>query len=385
MRFIHTADWHLGRLFHGVHLTEDQSHVLRQFLDVVRDAKPDVVLVAGDIYDRAIPPPEAVDLLDEVLSRLVLDLQVPTILIAGNHDSPGRLNFGARLLAGRKLYVTGTLPARCVAIPFADGAGPVHIYPVPYAEPAVVRQCMECTTINDHDSAMRALCAAIRAGHTDGVRSILVGHAFVAGGAESESERPLSVGGAGTVDASCFDGFEYVALGHLHSPQRISAAGEVRYCGSLLKYSFEECAQAKGVYVVEMDAAGACTSTHVPLVPRRDVRRISGTIAELLRGPADGKGREDYIEATITDDGPVLDAVGRLREVYPNLLNLRRPERELGALSGDRPNVRGMDEPALFNAFYKHVTGGDLSPDQERAFAETVDAMRQVEREVQPS
>src|SRR5436190_19824312 len=144
MRFIHTADWHLGRLFHGVHLTDDQHHALMQVVELVKEERPDAVLVAGDIYDRAIPPPEAVELLDEVLSRLVIDLKIPVVLIAGNHDSPGRLHFGSRLLAGRRLYVTGTLPKTCTPLIFDDFHGPVHFYPLPYAEPATVRACLEC-------------------------------------------------------------------------------------------------------------------------------------------------------------------------------------------------------------------------------------------------
>src|SRR4051794_40817170 len=210
MRFIHTADWHLGRLFHGVHLTNDQHHALMQLVELVKQERPDAVLVAGDIYDRAIPPPEAVELLDEVLCRLVIDLKIPVVLIAGNHDSPQRLNFGSRLLANRRLYVTGNLPAKCESVVFADEHGPVHVYAVPYCEPMLVRQCLECEDVVDHDSAMRALVARIGTTHPSGERKILMAHAFVAGGAECESERPLSVGGAGTVDAASLGGFDYV-------------------------------------------------------------------------------------------------------------------------------------------------------------------------------
>jgi exonuclease SbcD len=363
MRFIHTADWHLGRLFHGVHLTEDQHHALMQFVELVKEERPDAVLVAGDIYDRAIPPPEAVELLDEVLCRLVIDLKIPTVLIAGNHDSPQRLHFGSRLLADRRLYVTGNLPARCESVVFRDEHGPVHVYAVPYCEPMIVRQCLECEEVVDHDSAMRALVGRIRATHAMGERKILMAHAFVAGGAECESERPLSVGGAGTVDVGSLGGFDYVALGHLHCPQRIGG-GEVRYSGSLLKYSFDEVHQPKGVYVIEMDGRGACAVRTVPITPRRDVRKIEGLIEDLLAGPRDGKSNEDYLEVTITDDGPVLDAIGRLREVYPNVMSIRRPERVNGAGAGDRPDIRGKTALQLFGAFYRHVTA-----EQERACA----------------
>jgi exonuclease SbcD len=380
MRFIHTADWHLGRLFHGVHLTEDQHHALMQLVEVVREERPDVLLVSGDIYDRAIPPPEAVELLDEVLCRLVIDLQIPVVLIAGNHDSAQRLNFGSRLLSNRRLYVTGNLPRTCESVIFKDAHGPVHVYALPYAEPMMVRECLGDEGIVDHDSAMRGLVGRIAKHRPAGERAILMAHAFVAGGAECESERPLSVGGAGTVDAGALAGFDYVALGHLHAPQRIGGDG-IRYSGSLLKYSFDEAQQAKGIYLVEMDGAGACDVRQIKLTSRRDVRRIEGTMAELLKGPGDGKSTEDYLEVTLLDDGPVLDAIGRLREVYPNVMMIRRPEKMNGAAAGDRPDIRGKNVLELFGAFFKHVTQNELLPEQERALAAVVEETERRTRE----
>ena len=380
MRFIHTADWHLGRLFHGVHLTDDQHHALMQLVEVVRAERPDALLVSGDIYDRAIPPPEAVELLDEVLCRLVIDLQIPVVLIAGNHDSAQRLNFGSRLLSNRRLYVTGTLPRTCESVIFGDAHGPVHVYALPYAEPMTVRECLGGEGIIDHDSAMRALAARIAKHRPAGERAILMAHAFVAGGAECESERPLSVGGAGTVDAGALSGFNYVALGHLHASQRIGGDG-IRYSGSLLKYSFDEASQAKGIYLVEMDGVGACEVRQIKLTPRRDVRRVEGTMAELLKGPTDGKSKDDYLEVTLLDDGPVLDAIGRLREVYPNVMMIRRPEKMNGAAAGDRPDIRGKTALQLFGAFFKHVTQNDLLPEQERAFAAVVEETQRQARE----
>jgi exonuclease SbcD len=380
MRFIHTGDWHLGRLFHGVHLTDDQAHVLHQLVELVRETKPDVILVAGDVYDRAVPPPEAVELLDEILSRLVLDLQAPVIVIAGNHDSPNRLQFGSRVMAGTRLHITGQLPRKCEPLVLHDGHGPVHFFAVPYAEPPVVRQCLECDELPDHNAAMRATMDCLRAAREACGRSVLIAHAFVVGGAGCESERPLSVGGAGTVDAECFDGFNYVALGHLHCPQQLGD-GRLRYCGSLLKYSFDEAAQAKSVYVVEMDGDGRCACETVSFSPRREVRRVQGLMSELLAGPRDAASREDYVEVLLTDPGPVLDPAGRLRDLFPNLLNIRFPERELLAATGDRPQIKGLDEKALFKAFYTHVQGNDLAPEHESAFVAIVEQMRQKQRE----
>jgi exonuclease SbcD len=245
----------------------------------------------------------------------------------------------------------------------------------------VVRECVGCDDVVDHDTAMRALVARIHAHRPAGERAILIAHAFVAGGAECESERPLSVGGAGTVDASSLDGFDYVALGHLHCPQRIGK-GEVRYSGSLLKYSFDEAHQPKGVYLVEMDARGACKVDTIRLTPRRDVRRIEGEMADLLKGPIDGRSPDDYLEVTLTDDGPVLDAIGRLREVYPNVMSIRRPERVGAGQAGDRPDIRGKTALQLFGAFYQHVAAAELSPEQEAAFAAVVEETDRRTREV---
>ena len=383
MRFIHTADWHLGRLFHGQHLTEDQAVVLDQLVGLAHEARPDVIVVAGDIYDRAVPPPEAVELLDDVLSRLVLDLRIPVILIAGNHDSPNRLNFGARLLAGRRLYVCGNLPRQPALATFHDTTGPVHFLSVPYAEPATVRQCLECPAVTDHNSAMAHYLDYARTNAiTPNTRTILIAHAFVAGGSECESERPLSVGGAGTVDPACFAGFHYVALGHLHCRQPIpSTPGG--YCGSLMKYSFDEADQPKGAFVVDMDAAGNCTQEFIPLKPRRDVRRITGRLADLLNGPTNAsENRDDYLEVTLLDEGVVLDAIGRLREVYPNVLSLARAASSEGPDDPHaRPDVRRMDDAQLFAAFYRHVRGADLTETQRQAFATVADDLLRRQRE----
>jgi len=423
MRFIHTADWHLGRLFHGVHLTDDQRYALMQFVELVRDTKPDAVLVAGDIYDRAVPPPEAVDLLDEVLCKLVLEIKVPVVLIAGNHDSPNRLSFASRLFRDNRLYVSGALGRETRAVTFSDRWGKVQVYPVPYAEPATVRQALGdgCDGVVCHDSAMREICGRIHSSHALADRSILVGHAFVAGGSECESERPLSVGGAGTVSVSALAGFGYVALGHLHgaqvmsnvkgqmskvgeersvgdgealdsslpsSPLRASVpsglrvSNEIRYSGSLLKYSFDEAHHLKGVHVVEMDGQGKCAVETVRLTPRRDVRRISGTMVELLGAEGAEGSREDYLEVMVTDEGPVLDPVGRLRQVYPNVMSIQRPRREGGGVAADRVDVRGKTAVELFGAFFKHVNGEEMTQEQGAALVSVVEEIALKEREV---
>ncbi len=387
MRFIHTADWHLGRLFHQTHLTEDQAHVLDQLVGIANESRVDAVLVAGDIYDRAVPPPDAVELLDDVLSRIVLGIGTPVVLIAGNHDSADRLNFASRLLEGRGLHVRGHCAAKCAPIIFNDAAGPVHVYPLPFAEAGQVRHILDDdAAIVDHQTAMAAQTKRIREALAPGLRSILIGHAFVVGGLTCESERPLSVGGAGTVDASVFSGFQYTALGHLHAPQVVGsgdngASSTVRYSGSLLKYSFDECTQQKGVHIVEMNAAGECSVETIPLTPRRDVRRIKGMFADLVKS-SDGMAGADYVEITLLDDGPVIDAMGRLRAVWPNAMNvLRQDSTSVGAGAAQRIDVRGQSELELFELFYEQITGEALGVDHRTVFVDLVDRIRMEERE----
>ena len=383
MRILHTADWHLGRLFFGMQLVPDQAHVLDQLVALVADARPDVVVIAGDIYDRAVPPPEAVDLLDDVLCRLVIGQATPVILIAGNHDSPGRLEFGSRLLEARRLHVRGALRSPIEPVNFQDTDGPVHFYPVPYAEPSTLRHALKEETVVDHASGMRAVTSAIRAADPSAARRVLIGHAYVAGGEPcGESERPLSVGGAGTVDRACFEGFQYTALGHLHRPQSIGAA--IHYSGAILKYAFDESDQERGVILANLAGDGSCAIERIALTPRRQLRRIRGRMADLLAGEAAAFGAacDDYIEATLLDDGPIVDAMIRLRAAWPNVLQVRREAiASLAQRSGDRPDVRGISEIDLFTSFFQHVTGSAPSDEQRQAMIEITDEMDRHRRE----
>jgi exonuclease SbcD len=382
MRFIHTADWHLGRLFHGVHLTEDQAHILDQLIDFVKDSKPDVLLIAGDIYDRAVPPPEAVALLDDALSRLVLDLKVPVVLIAGNHDSPHRLGFGSRLLSGHRLHIFGSISDELTPIVIEDQAGPVYVYAVPYVEPPVIRESLRVDTIQDHQAAMLTLIGRIHQVHPEGKRSVLLAHTFVVGGLECESERPLSVGGAGAVACTFFEGFDYVALGHLHRPQT-AGRDSIQYSGSLLKYSFSEANHSKSVSLVEMDAQGRCRVERTSLTVRRDVRCIEGYLADILTGPKSGENPQDYLMVRLLDTGAILDAIGKLREVYPNVLHIERPDLMAGGeMHGSRADHLKMNDTELFASFFLQATGEHLTEEQKSAFTLAVNALRQREREV---
>ena len=383
MRLLHTGDWHLGRLFHGVHLTDDQAHILTQVVDIAREERVDVVIIAGDVFDRAVPPVEAVSLLDEVLSRLAADLAIPVIIIAGNHDSARRLAFGSKLLAANGLHVAGAVSDLVlpVTLDFGGRGGPVHFYCLPYAEPAEVRLAFDDEEINTHDSAMSARVTPIRAARSQKrykERAVLVAHAFVERCEQSESERPLTVGGAGSVKNGRFDGFSYVALGHLHRPQR-AGKDAIQYAGSLLKYSFTEAEHKKSVTIVDLDEDDKLTFERIPLKARRDVRVIEGSFQELLSGtPSD-----DFVLARILGREAILDALGKLREIYPNVLHIERPEfvSQLSSLVGGVRDVRRLDYGALFKAFYKEVTGLEVSTKESELFSKVVEEVQNEERE----
>lgn len=382
MKLIHTADWHLGRVYHGVALLEDQAHVLDQFVALVRDEKPDAVLVAGDIYDRSVPPADAVRLLDDTLTRLVVGEGVPVVVIAGNHDGPDRLGFGARLLAAAGLTVRGAASADSAPLILGDGHGEVAFYPLPYAEPALLRHHLGDERITDHHAGLQALLGRLRAAHDPSRRSVLVAHAFVAGGAASESERPLAVGGSGAVGAEVFADFDFVALGHLHRPQSL-AGGRLHYAGSLLKYSFAEAGHGKSVSVVEIDGGGAVTIRPVALTPRRDLRIVTGRLADILAGAAADPGRDDYILARLDDSGALLDAMSKLRTAYPNALAIERPQLAGSghAAGGDH---RRIDMGELFAGFYREMTGLALDAAGSALLQAEIAALRQAEREVEP-
>ena len=382
MRFLHTADWHLGKLLHGEHLTDDQRGLLGQLCGIVEETAPDVVLMAGDVYDRSVPPSDAVELLDDVLSQLVLELGVPVVAIAGNHDSPDRLDFGSRILRGQGLHVFSKPTAEPGPVTIEDEHGPVHITGLPYAEPPQARHVFEDPAIKTHDEVLAAQAEAARSALPEDERAIAVAHVFAQGGELADSERPLAVGGAETVHASRFDRFDYVALGHLHRRQSVEE-GRIEYSGSLMKYSFDETGHSKSVNLVEMDGEGHCTVERIPLEPERDLRRVEGTLAEIQVGPDPDENRQDYIWVTLQDDGPVVDAMSRVRETYPNALHVEHPARaEVSSLGGLASTLQAQDEEEVFEEFVSHVTGEDsLSEGKQEVLEEAFGRLREEERE----
>lgn len=381
MRILHTADWHVGRIFYGIHLTDEQAHVLEQFVNLVKEAKADVVVIAGDIYDRAVPPTEAVRLLDDVLSQILMDCHIPVIMIAGNHDSPERLGFGNRLLARQGLHVFGSPGTHLHQVVLKDNTGPVCFVPLPYAEPAAVREKYKADDLADHNDALRHMVDYQLARVPSGSRIVGIAHAFVAGGTTSESERPLSVGGSGQVAPHIFNAFHYTALGHLHNAQ--TAGNErIRYAGSLLKYSFDEAAHQKGISVIDLDARGDVSIEQVSLTPRREVRRISGLLSDILQAPQTGGNKEDYLLVTLEDREPILDVMGKLRQVYPNILHVEKPYLSpTGDLRKPDLDYRRQSEAQIFGAFFHQVTGETMSAEQESRLAGLLNEMFRQKRE----
>jgi DNA repair protein SbcD/Mre11 len=364
MRILHTSDWHLGRIFHGVHLTEDQADILNKLLYLIKDSKPDVILIAGDLFDRSVPPVEAVNLLDEVVSKIVLDLKIPTIMIAGNHDSPDRIHFGSRLMEASRLRVFGKFSKDLNPIAIEDSFGAINFYPLPYVEPMAIREEFNDNNVHTHDDAMFKIMSNIKNSIDKTKRNVLIAHTFAAGGESSESERPLSIGGSGVVNSAHFSDFDYVALGHLHRPQR-AGSDKIMYSGSLMKYSFSEVDQKKYIPIIDMDEKGNISVENIVLNPRRDLRCVEGYIDDILKGPQNGESKNDYIMVTLKDEGAILDAMGKIRSVYPNCLHIERPQlTPSGNLCGPDSNFKKMSIEDLFSSFYKQMTDSEMSEEQ---------------------
>ncbi|HEY4552989.1 MAG TPA: exonuclease SbcCD subunit D [Bacillaceae bacterium] len=375
MKIIHTADWHLGKLVHGIYMTEQQREILRQFVDLVAEEQPDAVIIAGDLYDRSVPPTDAVELLDEVLFKINVEYKTPVLAISGNHDSAERLSFGSSWYRHSKMYINGRLQD-CIEPVRLNGA---NVYLVPYAEPGEVKQWFDDSSIHSHQDAMMRVTGELERNLDHGAINILVGHAFVTGGKTSESERTLSVGGSGCVDASCFGPFAYTALGHLHSPDAIRHE-TVRYSGSLLKYSFSESRHNKSVSIIHFDQNGDYSLEERYLQPKQDMRELTGYLEELL-DPSfhHNQKTDDFLKVTLLDEGALIDPIGKLRQVYPHVLHLERKadqadmNRKWQLASG---NLEKKTEIDLFEDFYKEITAREWTEDKRKIMEEVMNSVK---------
>jgi len=375
MLMLHTSDWHLGRSLHRADLRAAQAAFLDHLISTVRAEKVDVVLVAGDVYDRAVPPVDAVELCEDALLRLH-DTGARIVLISGNHDSARRLGFGSGLLDKAGVHLRTHLARLARPVLLEDAHGPVAVYGVPYAEPDAVRGELP----GDIKGHAGVLGHAVRSIHADadarGVRRrVVMAHGWVTGGVASESERDITVGGVGQVPAATFAGFSYVALGHLHGQQTL--AGHLRYSGSPLPYSFSEAAHRKGSWLVELDAAGTKRAELVPAPGYRRLSLLRGRLGDLLGSPAYAQYENDFVSVTLTDPSRPEGPMDALRSRFPHVLVLAfEPEGAQPDARCYRARVVGRDDRAIAEEFIQHVRNAPATDGERRLLTDAFEAVR---------
>ena len=371
MRLLHTSDWHVGRSLHGTDLLAEQEAVLARLAEVVTEERVDVVLVAGDVYDRAVPSADATAVLDRALTRLRA-AGAAVVLTPGNHDSARRLGFGAGLLAVSGVHVRAVTPALDEPVLLSDEHGDVAVYGLPYLEPEVARHELGlsaggASAGRSHEAVLTAAMDRVRADLflRPGTRSVVLAHAFVGGGVPSDSERDICVGGVDLVPAGVFDGVDYVALGHLHRPQTLSP--RIRYSGSPLAYSFGEAGQQKQAWLVDLDAGGLAAVRAVPLPVPRPLTVLTGTLAELLADPAHADVAQHFVSARLTDPVRPADPMRQLQGRFPHCVHL---EWAGGAAVEDTRSyterLRGRSDVQIAEEFVAHVRPGRTATAGER-------------------
>ena len=321
MKLIHLSDLHIGKRIYGFSMLEEQKHILQQILQMIKKEQADGIMIAGDLYDKGVPPAEAVQVFDKFLTELA-DLNVPIFAISGNHDSPERIAFASSLLRGRNVFFSPVYDGNVCRVSLQDKYGEVNIYLLPFLKPSIVRHALEEKYEKELqiESYQEAIEAAIKEMNVDKEkRNVLVAHQFVTGAKQCESEE-LQIGGIDQISVETFADFDYVALGHLHSPQKVGRE-TVRYCGTPLKYSFSEADHKKSVTVVELFEKGKVEVSTIPLKPFRDLQKIKGTYLEITSKSFYEKvNQENYIQVTLTDEEDIPDGLEKLRLFYPNLM-----------------------------------------------------------------
>ena len=375
MRLIHLSDLHIGKRVNEVSMLEEQEYVLRQILQIIDAEQPDAVLIAGDVYDKSVPPAEAVTLFDDFLCRLA-KRELPVFIISGNHDSPERLAFGNRLLEHSGVHISPVYNGEIEPITLMDEHGTVHFWLLPFVKPAHVRRFYPEAGIESYTDAVGTAIQHMALDKS--ARNVLLTHQFVTGAATCESEE-LSIGGTDNIDADVFKDFDYVALGHLHGPQNVGS-NRIRYCGTPLKYSFSECGHCKSVTVVELGAKGELALYFCPLHPRHDMRQIRGTFAELTDKANYGSAAtDDYMQITLPDEEDVPEAVGRLRVIYPNLMNLAydNTRTRTNQVLGNAENVHLKSPLELFAELYIKQNNQPMSEEQSAFVQELIEHIRE--------
>ena len=393
MRFLHTADWHLGRIFYGQYLTDDQAYVLEhQFFTILKEEKIDGILLAGDVFDRAVPPIEAIELWDSIITRLAMDYKVPLFVVSGNHDGAERLEVGRSMLSESGIHIWGSPHHALQPFEFEGADGRVAICPMPFSEPRRIGDALglnpseskpvdtdmtddtlfsyvddkdqEAVALNLHnyDQMYQSWSDYLYKQVPKRMRSIAISHAFVMGGEVGGSERTLSVGGSEQVSPHVFKNFHYTALGHLHGPQRMGA-DHIRYSGSPLKYSFDEHEQKKSFTIIDLDTNGKVDISTIPVEAKRDVVILEGYFEDLLNNTAlQTKHKDDYVQARLLDTMPIMDGMAKLRQVYHRCMTIELAGRIATPVvdMGDAV-FKELNERELFNQFAETVWKNPLT------------------------
>ena len=403
MRFLHTADWHLGRIFYGQYLTDDQAYVLEhQFFTILKEEKIDGILLAGDVFDRAVPPIEAIELWDAIITRLAMDFKVPLFVVSGNHDGAERLEVGRSMLSRSGIHIWGSPHHALQPFEFESSDGKVAICPMPFSEPRRIGEALglsasesktvdtdiaddtlfsyvddkeqETSELNLHnyDQMYQAWSDYLYKQLPKRMRSIAISHAFVMGGEVGGSERTLSVGGSEQVSPHIFKNFHYTALGHLHGPQRMGA-DHIRYSGSPLKYSFDEHAQKKSFTIIDLDTKGKVDISTIPVEAKRDVVILEGYFEDLLNNKAlQTKHKDDYVQARLLDTMPIMDGMAKLRQVYHRCMTIELAGRIVTPVADMGDAVfKELDERQLFNQFAETVWKEPLT-EAEQSYIDSV-------------
>ena len=403
MRFLHTADWHLGRIFYGQYLTDDQAHVLEhQFFTILKEEKIDGILLAGDVFDRAVPPIEAIELWDSIITRLAMDYKVPLFVVSGNHDGAERLEVGRSMLSRSGIHIWGSPHHALQPFEFESSDGKVAICPMPFSEPRRIGDALGLSAseskpvdseaedslfsyvesdeqeseplfnLHNYDQMYQAWSDCLYQQVPKGMPSLAISHAFVMGGEVGGSERTLSVGGSEQVSPHVFKNFHYTALGHLHGQQRMGA-DHIRYSGSPLKYSFDEQGQKKSFTIIDMDTKGKVDISTIPVEAKRDVVILEGYFEDLLNNKVlQTKHKDDYVQARLLDTMPIMDGMAKLRQVYHRCMTIELAGR-IATPVADMGDVvfKELNERQLFNQFAETVWKEPLT-EAEQSYIDSV-------------
>ena len=376
MKLVHLSDLHIGKRVNEISMIEDQEYILQQIIRIIDEEKPAAVLICGDVYDKSVPSAEAVMLFDDFLCRLAKrDTQV--LIISGNHDSPERLAFGNRLMESAGIHISNVYDGNVQGVTLTDEHGDVDFWLLPFIKPAHVKRYYPDDGIESYTDAVRV--AVEKLGIDAAQRNVLLTHQFVTGASvDPDGSEELSVGGSDNVDASVFEGFDYVALGHIHGQQNIGGSNRIRYCGTPLKYSFSEEHHHKSVTVVELGAKGELQLQLRPLIPRHDMRTIRGTFAELTdKAFYEGTAKDDYLHVTLTDEEDVAEALGKLRVIYPNIMKLSydNTRTRTNRIIDGAEDVQRKSPLQLFEELYEQQNNQPMSEEQRAFTQELIEAI----------